>query len=63
MIAEHQGWHPHALARSELAKKIGLGRREAPVIIAEPPQKPAKAAKKAPAQKKVVGKKAAAAAS
>ena len=53
----------YALARSELAKKIGLGRREAPVIIAEPPQTPAKAAKKAPAKKKVASKKATAAAS
>jgi len=53
----------YALARSELAKKIGLGRREAPVIIAEPPQTPAKAAKKAPAKQKMAGKKAAAAAS
>jgi predicted transcriptional regulator len=51
----------YALARSELAKKIGLGRREAPVIVAEPPQTPAKSIKKTPAKKKVAGKKAAAA--
>jgi predicted transcriptional regulator len=51
----------YAMARSELAKKIGLGRREAPVIVAESPQTSAKAAKKAPpVKKKPVGKKAAA---
>jgi predicted transcriptional regulator len=64
----------YALARSELAKKMGLGQRQAPVAIAEPaktsvkPPKKALAAKmgvpeKAPAAKKGASKKAAAAAS
>ena len=61
----------YALARSELAKKMGLGQRQAPVAIAEPTKtsgklpKKAAAAKmavsgKAPAAKKGVSKKAAA---
>jgi predicted transcriptional regulator len=45
----------YALARSELAKKMGLGRREEPVVIAEPVSA-AKAKKAAPAKK--TGKKA-----
>lgn len=53
----------YALARSELAKKIGLGRREAPVAVVEIPEPPVKSAKKAPAKKKAtVVKKAATAA-
>lgn len=53
----------YALARSELAKKIGLGRREAPVAVVEIPEPPVKSAKKAaPAKKKATVKKAATAA-
>ena len=51
----------YALARSELAKKIGLGQRQKPVAIAEPAKKPAKSAKKAPAAKKGASRKTAAA--
>jgi predicted transcriptional regulator len=53
----------YALARSELAKKIGLGRREAPVAVVEVPQAPVKSAKKATVKKKVVTKKTAVATS
>jgi predicted transcriptional regulator len=49
----------YALARSELAKKIGLGQRQAPVAIAEPAKTAVKAAKKAPAAKAAVPEKAA----
>ena len=52
----------YALARSELAKKMGLGRREASVVVAEPVKAPAKRGKKAEAAKpaaKPAGKKAA----
>jgi predicted transcriptional regulator len=48
----------YARARSELAKKMGLGRRAMPVAIAQPPQAPVKSAKKAPAKKKATAKSA-----
>ena len=41
----------YALARSELAKTMGLGRRPTPVAIAAPVQASAKSPKKAPAAK------------
>lgn len=44
----------YALARSELAKKSGLGRREAPVVVEAPRVAPAKTAKKKGAGKKAV---------
>lgn len=52
----------YALARSELAKKMGLGRRPAPVAVAEPPKTPVKPAKKKDGAKKTTAKKAATAA-
>jgi predicted transcriptional regulator len=50
----------YALARSELAKKMGLGQRQRPAAIAEPVKTSAKSSKKAPAVKKASLKKAAA---
>ena len=47
----------YALARSTLAKKMGLGRKEAPAAVVEAPQPPIKFANKA--TKKPGGKKAA----
>jgi hypothetical protein len=46
----------YALARSELAKKIGLGQRQKPAAAAES-KAPAKARKKAPAAKKAATRK------
>ena len=51
----------YALARSELAKKIGLGQRQKPAAAAES-KTPAKARKKAPAAKKGASRKTPAAA-
>jgi MucR family transcriptional regulator, transcriptional regulator of exopolysaccharide biosynthesis len=54
----------YALARSELAKKIGLGQRQAPASVADSPKRgAAKIAKKAPAAKKGSSRKTAATAS
>jgi predicted transcriptional regulator len=50
----------YALARSELAKKIGLGQRQAPEPVAETPKASGKLAKKAPAAKKGASRKSAA---
>jgi predicted transcriptional regulator len=50
----------YALARSELAKKMGLGQRQRPAAIAEPAKTSVKSSKKAPAAKKASLKKAAA---
>jgi predicted transcriptional regulator len=47
----------YALARSELAKKIGLGQRQKPVAIAEPAKRSAKSSKKAPVVKKGASRK------
>ncbi len=41
----------YALARSELAKKMGLGQRQTRAVIAEPAKKSARQPKKAPAAK------------
>ena len=48
----------YALARSELAKKMGLGQRQRPAAIAEPVKTSVKSSKKAPAAKKASLKKA-----
>lgn len=51
----------YALARSELAKKMGLGQRQG-AVVAEPAKSPAKKQAKVPEAKKKVAKKSAAAA-
>jgi len=51
----------YALARSELAKKMGLGQRQTPVAIAEPAKTSVKSPKKAAAGKIAVAQKAPAA--
>lgn len=51
----------YAQARSELAKRSGLGQRKAPVEIAPPPKVAARSGKEAPVAKKIAARRSAAA--